>query len=462
MFQREIDKLEKAIGGIKDMNALPDALFVIDVGYHKIAVTEAKKLGIPIIGVVDTNHSPDGIDYVIPGNDDSSKAVALYARGVADAVLEGKANADQRSGAGRADAGDEFVEVDEGAAGLIAARRAASDQGLVSPFFTSEHRGAAMRRRRLTRPNGEARHGGNHRKHGRRTARQDRRADDGMQEGADRSRRRHGQGRGAAARQARQQGRQGRVAHHRRRRGRARSSTATTGALVEVNCETDFVAKNDDFLAFANGARRARRREQPGRRRRAGRAAVRSGRLRPTRRGRAQGRWSARSARTCRSAASSASPATASSRRYLHGTRIGVLVEYRGRRSARQGRRDAHRGDEAGGAVAASDVPADADREGALDRAQAAKTRRRSRASRRRRDRRQDGRRRGAEVPGGSHAAQPAVRQERQADRRADAQGAGRPRSSGFALYVVGEGIEKKVDDFAAEVAAQVAAAKGA
>ena len=84
MFQRELAKLEKDIGGIQDMNALPDALFVIDVGYHKIAVAEAKKLGIPIIGVVDSNHSPEGIDYVIPGNDDSAKAVALYARAVAD------------------------------------------------------------------------------------------------------------------------------------------------------------------------------------------------------------------------------------------------------------------------------------------------------------------------------------------------------------------------------------------
>jgi small subunit ribosomal protein S2 len=114
MFQRELAKLEKDIGGIQDMNALPDALFVIDVGYHKIAVAEAKKLGIPIIGVVDSNHSPEGIDYVIPGNDDSSKAVALYARAVADAVLEGKANATTevvQSAAG----GDEFVEVETAA-----------------------------------------------------------------------------------------------------------------------------------------------------------------------------------------------------------------------------------------------------------------------------------------------------------------------------------------------------------
>ena len=93
MFQREIAKLEKDIGGIQDMNALPDAMFVIDVGYHKIAVAEAVKLGIPVIGIVDSNHSPLGIDYVIPGNDDSAKAVALYARAIADAVLEGKANA---------------------------------------------------------------------------------------------------------------------------------------------------------------------------------------------------------------------------------------------------------------------------------------------------------------------------------------------------------------------------------
>ncbi|MEW6705625.1 MAG: 30S ribosomal protein S2 [Pseudomonadota bacterium] len=114
MFQREIAKLEKDIGGIADMTALPDALFVIDVGYHKIAVSEAKKLGIPVVGVVDSNHSPEGIDYVIPGNDDSAKAVALYARAVADAVLEGKANATQEV-VQAAGGSDEFVEVSEDA-----------------------------------------------------------------------------------------------------------------------------------------------------------------------------------------------------------------------------------------------------------------------------------------------------------------------------------------------------------
>jgi len=114
MFARELAKLERDIGGIQDMTALPDAIFVIDVGYHKIAVSEAKKLGIPLIGVVDSNHSPEGIDYVIPGNDDSAKAVTLYARGMADAVLEGRANAEEdvvKAVAG--EGADEFVEVDE-------------------------------------------------------------------------------------------------------------------------------------------------------------------------------------------------------------------------------------------------------------------------------------------------------------------------------------------------------------
>jgi small subunit ribosomal protein S2 len=116
MFQRELDKLEKDIGGIQDMNTLPDALFIVDVGFHKIAVAEAKKLGIPLIGVVDSNHSPEGIDYVIPGNDDSSKAVALYARGIADAIIEGRANAVNDVVKAVAEGGsDEFVEVEEGA-----------------------------------------------------------------------------------------------------------------------------------------------------------------------------------------------------------------------------------------------------------------------------------------------------------------------------------------------------------
>jgi small subunit ribosomal protein S2 len=106
-FQREIEKLLKSMGGIKDMEALPDAVFIIDVGYQKGAVQEAKKLGITVIGVVDTNNSIEGIDYVIPGNDDSSRAIRLYARGVADAILEG------RSQIIREIVSDEFVELDE-------------------------------------------------------------------------------------------------------------------------------------------------------------------------------------------------------------------------------------------------------------------------------------------------------------------------------------------------------------
>ena len=110
--QREMDKLNRSLGGIKEMSALPDALFVIDVGYQKIAVTEAKKLGIPIVGVVDTNHSPDGITYVIPGNDDSSRAIRLYARGIADAILEGRSQVIQEIVQA-----DEFVEVSGDEAG---------------------------------------------------------------------------------------------------------------------------------------------------------------------------------------------------------------------------------------------------------------------------------------------------------------------------------------------------------
>ena len=90
MFRRELEKLERSLGGIKDLQGLPDAMFVIDVGYQKGAVTEANKLGIPVIGVVDTNHNPEGVDFVIPGNDDSSQAIRLYARGMADAILEGR------------------------------------------------------------------------------------------------------------------------------------------------------------------------------------------------------------------------------------------------------------------------------------------------------------------------------------------------------------------------------------
>jgi small subunit ribosomal protein S2 len=109
-IQRELVKFERSLGGIKELNGVPDALFIIDVGYQKGAVVEANKLGIPIIGVVDTNHSPEGIAHVIPGNDDSSRAIRLYARGVADAILEGRNMSLQEIVA--SGGGDEFVEVE--------------------------------------------------------------------------------------------------------------------------------------------------------------------------------------------------------------------------------------------------------------------------------------------------------------------------------------------------------------
>jgi small subunit ribosomal protein S2 len=113
--QREYDKLLQSLGGIKDMERLPDALFVVDVGYQKIAITEANKLGIPVIGVVDSNNTPAGVDYIVPGNDDSNRAIRLYARGMADAILEGKAQVIEEM---VSESQDEYVEVvDSGEAG---------------------------------------------------------------------------------------------------------------------------------------------------------------------------------------------------------------------------------------------------------------------------------------------------------------------------------------------------------
>ena len=108
---REMEKLDRSLGGIKNMGGLPDALFIVDVGYEKIAVSEARKLGIPVIGVVDTNNSPDGIDYVVPGNDDAIRAITLYTSGVADAVMDGRGSVAQTEGPA-----NEFMEVEEGAA----------------------------------------------------------------------------------------------------------------------------------------------------------------------------------------------------------------------------------------------------------------------------------------------------------------------------------------------------------
>jgi len=137
-LRREMEKLEKSLGGIKEMESLPDAMFVIDVGHEKIAIHEAKKLGIPVLAVVDTNCSPEGIDYVIPGNDDAMRAIQLYAAGIADAVLEGKESGPQVS-VGE----DEFVELDESGA----PKRRAARGGRPKPQATVRRKGAPARRR---------------------------------------------------------------------------------------------------------------------------------------------------------------------------------------------------------------------------------------------------------------------------------------------------------------------------
>ena len=113
-FNRNLDKLNKGLGGIKELSALPDAIFIIDVGYHKIAVQEANALNIPVVGVVDTNNSPTGVDYVIPGNDDSSRAVKLYAREIADAIIAGQKKAVEEvlDGEVSETSEEEFVEVE--------------------------------------------------------------------------------------------------------------------------------------------------------------------------------------------------------------------------------------------------------------------------------------------------------------------------------------------------------------
>src|SRR5215831_18800065 len=139
-LRREMDKLEKSLGGIKNMESLPDAMFVVDVGHEKIAIHEAKKLGIPVVAIVDTNCSPDGIDYIVPGNDDAMRAIQLYATGMADAVLEGKASVPAV-----AVGEDEFVELDEaGNPRKKAARGRARPQASVRKKAPARRRPAAV------------------------------------------------------------------------------------------------------------------------------------------------------------------------------------------------------------------------------------------------------------------------------------------------------------------------------
>ncbi|QKT02442.1 30S ribosomal protein S2 [Ectothiorhodospiraceae bacterium 2226] len=139
MLRREQEKLERSLGGIKDMGRLPDALFIIDVGHEKIAIREAVKLGIPVAAVVDTNNTPDGVDYVIPGNDDAIRAVQLYVRAAADAVIEGRAS-NPNIGTGKS---DDFVEVDEAAAEPEAEGEAAPKRARKQPAKAEQAEGAA-------------------------------------------------------------------------------------------------------------------------------------------------------------------------------------------------------------------------------------------------------------------------------------------------------------------------------
>jgi small subunit ribosomal protein S2 len=148
MLRREMEKLERSLGGIKDMESLPDVLFVVDVGHEKIAIHEANKLGIPVVAVVDTNCSPEGVDYLIPGNDDAMRAILLYAGAVADTVIEGRATAPALSMAGE----DEFVELDEDGNPKPRTAARGRGRGAPAPAARPARRGAAAPARRKPTP----------------------------------------------------------------------------------------------------------------------------------------------------------------------------------------------------------------------------------------------------------------------------------------------------------------------
>ena len=415
--KREMDKLEKSLGGIKDMNALPDAMFVVDVGYHKIAVTEAKKLGIPIIGVVDTNHSPDGIAYVIPGNDDSSRAIRLYARGVADSVLEGKSTVIQEI----VQSGDEFVEVEGRSVGLTLSR--SRPGALRGP---RQHRAGARRASRVARRRRQAcrrrttdterQDGGHFRKHGDGTAPAHGAGHDGVQEGADGSRRRPREGRGAAAHQERREGVQGRRPRRGRRR-RRRVSRRRTASRARWSKSTARPTSCRATRTSSRSRARWRRSSSTGnpptsrrsaalphgrRHRRVGAAGAGAEDRRehvdpPLRALRRRGR-SSRS--TCTAAAASASRSTspAATRSVGKDIAMHVAAAQRRARSVRSRLARRRRGRP--------------DREGARDLHRAGRRERQARGHRR-----QDGRRPRQQVPRRSHAARPAVRQESRRER---------------------------------------------
>jgi elongation factor Ts len=241
VLQRELTKLQKSIGGIKNMNGLPDALFVIDVGFHKIAITEANKLGIPVIAVVDTNHSPLGVDYVIPGNDDSSRAIRLYASGVADAILEGRNSAAQDLVA-QLKSDDEFVEVEAEAKASrrldrtrcpLRGHRVFDDLQIKAGISMAEITAGMVKelREKTDAPMMECKKALTE-------------AGGDLEKAEEILRVKLGNKASKAAARVTAEGIVGLYL----------SADGKIASMVEVNCETDFVAKNDEFLALVNGS----------------------------------------------------------------------------------------------------------------------------------------------------------------------------------------------------------------
>src|SRR5574337_198336 len=420
MFERELAKLEKDIGGIQDMNALPDALFVIDVGYHKIAVSEAKKLGIPVVGVVDTNHSPEGIDYVIPGNDDSAKAVALYARAVADAVLEGKSAAVSEVAAA---AGGTAVP---GRHTRGVAKMAAINASMVAELRAKTDAPMMECKRALTEADGD------------------------MARAEEILRVKLGSKAGKAASRITAEG----VV--------AIAIDGPRGAIVEVNCETDFVSKNEAFVDFAQACADLVVKHDPADLAALAALPLAQGGFGPTvedvRKGLIGKIGENMSLRRFERVEGPARLAS-----YLHGRRIGVIVRYQGSEVAA---RDVamHVAAMKPVALAAADVPAALiERERRIAAEKAAEDAAAAVAA-------------GKPAPSAEIVArrvegavqkflkesslldQAFVKNDKQSV--AQMLAAAGTQVSGYTLYVVGEGIAKRSEDFAAEVAAQVAAAR--
>jgi hypothetical protein len=237
------------------MDGLPDAMFVIDVGHEKIAISEANKLGIPVVGVVDTNNDPSKIDYVIPGNDDAIRAVRLYIEGAADAILDGRQTAAAMAG-GMPTSRDARRGARRGRARIRSGARSRPRPSRISPA-AARLIAAPLRRHLRSNTTSNIKNSGVFHGHyslpGQGAARAHRRRHDGVQEGTRRDRRRHRRGhRGHAQVRSGQGGEEGR-AHRRRRRHRAaHRRRRRRGVMVEVNSETDFVAKDENFKAFAD------------------------------------------------------------------------------------------------------------------------------------------------------------------------------------------------------------------